>query len=127
MILLDFVLIQSYRKFPVRYHSLLTPWTSDTGKPFLSVTGHYIDALPEAPQQWQLYGNQLTFTPFQGHNIGANIGKILVQTVDYYGIYDKSDWFTGDNVSSNDMGLKAFGHTVDPKKQRWDPVTCCIW
>jgi len=64
-------------------------WTSLTGDPFLSVTAHYIDAPADKPQEWALKTEQLAFTPIEGNHSGANIGKILIETIDNYGIRDK--------------------------------------
>jgi len=64
-------------------------WTSKTGDPFLSVTGHYIMASPDQPHEWELKYQQLAFTPFEGHHSGSNMSTILVRTVDHYGIREK--------------------------------------
>ena len=64
-------------------------WTSGNGKPYLSVTGHYIDSLPEHPHEWTLRTEKLAFAPFKGNHSGLNMSKILVQTIDCYGIHDK--------------------------------------
>lgn len=57
-------------------------WTSDAGNPFLSITGHYINAPIDAPHKWELQCEQLSFTPIEGSHSGHNIGNILVQVVD---------------------------------------------
>jgi hypothetical protein len=113
-------------------------WTSLAGDPFLSVTAHYIDAMDNNPQKWDLKTEQLAFTPIRGDHSGANIAKILVDTIDRFGIRAKVQfnsyisspthkikvgWMTSDNATNNDTALKALGKVIDPKKARWDPVS----
>ncbi|KAH7903283.1 hypothetical protein BJ138DRAFT_964298, partial [Hygrophoropsis aurantiaca] len=50
-------------------------WTSDNGDPYLSMTGHYIDAPAKAPQDWELKCDQLTFTPIEGNHSGSNLSN----------------------------------------------------
>ncbi|OJA11406.1 hypothetical protein AZE42_13443 [Rhizopogon vesiculosus] len=59
-------------------------WTSDPGNPFLSVTGHYIHAPPEQPNNWKLKAEQLAFTPMEGRHSGANMASLLMRTIDHY-------------------------------------------
>jgi hypothetical protein len=68
-------------------------WTSGPGDPFLSVTGHYINAPADKPQDWELKCEQLAFTPIEGNHSGANMANILVRTVDRYGIRNKVSVF----------------------------------
>lgn len=64
-------------------------WTSDSGHPYLSVTGHYITAPASNPQEWELRSDQLAFTLLEGHHSGANIAQVLFQIIDKYGIQNK--------------------------------------
>jgi hypothetical protein len=65
-------------------------WTSGSGDPYLSVTGHYITAPKvEFPHDWELKSEQLGFTPIEGNHSGANISGILVRVVDRYDIRHK--------------------------------------
>ena len=64
-------------------------WTSDSGHPYLSVTGHYIANRKGKPEEWELKSNQLAFTHLEGRHSGANISKVLVRTIDCYGIWQK--------------------------------------
>ena len=41
-------------------------WTSEPGDPYLSVTGHYIDAPADAPKDWELKTEQLAFKCIEG-------------------------------------------------------------
>jgi hypothetical protein len=61
-------------------------WTSLIGDPFLSVTAHYIDAPVDKPQEWELKTEQLAFKYIEGNHSGANIGRILIEVIDEYGI-----------------------------------------
>lgn len=64
-------------------------WTSLTGDPFLSVTAHYIDSPADNPHLWELKSEQLAFKPIEGNHSGANIGRILIEVIDNYGIRKK--------------------------------------
>jgi hypothetical protein len=64
-------------------------WTSLNGDPFLGVTGHYIISSPENPHQWDLKTVQLTFAPIVGNHSGENIAKILLETIDAFGLRSK--------------------------------------
>jgi hypothetical protein len=64
-------------------------WTSLVGDPFLSVTAHYIDAMDDNPQNWELKTEQLAFTPIRGDHSGANIANILVDTINRFEIRAK--------------------------------------
>ncbi|KAG1790259.1 uncharacterized protein HD556DRAFT_1191152, partial [Suillus plorans] len=56
---------------------------------FLSVTVHYIDSPVGKPHEWKLKVEQLAFTTINGNHSGSNIGRILIQTIDDYGIHNK--------------------------------------
>jgi hypothetical protein len=64
-------------------------WTSETRDLYLSVTGHYISAPKERPQDWELKSKQLVFAPFEGNHSGANMANVLIRTVKHYGIHNK--------------------------------------
>jgi hypothetical protein len=83
------ILIYLLQNIPGQVLFTFDTWTSKTGDPFLSITGHYIAAPKDMPNEWELKSQQLAYTPFEGHHSGANIANILVRTVDRYGIRDK--------------------------------------
>lgn len=64
-------------------------WTSPTGDPFMSVTGHYIDAAPHNPQLWDLKTEQLAVMPIEGNHSGANIANHLIEVIDKYDLRTK--------------------------------------
>lgn len=61
-------------------------WTSKTGDPSLSVTGHYMTEPGDKPNEWKLNTQQLEFIRFEMHHSGVNMSNILVHTVDRYDI-----------------------------------------
>ena len=83
-----FILVQLVpRKVSFTFDS----WTSPSGDPYLSVTGHYITAHKVGyPHEWESKSDQLGFTPIKGNHSGANIGGILVHIVDRYNIRHKA-------------------------------------
>jgi hypothetical protein len=62
-------------------------WTSQVGDPYLSVTGHFIHGTAGAG--WKLHSEQLAFTPLPGRHSGANIGNVIMRTVERYGLREK--------------------------------------
>lgn len=97
-------------------------WTSEPGDPFLSITAHYIDSPTDTPQEWELKTEQLAFTPINGNHSGANIGRILIETIDKYGIRTKVGWFTADNATNNDTAIATVAADIDPTGKQWNAV-----
>jgi hypothetical protein len=64
-------------------------WTLDPGDPYISITGHYIDAPMDKPHDWELKMEQLAFKNVKGQHTGKNIADILVETIDHYSICGK--------------------------------------
>jgi hypothetical protein len=67
-------------------------WTSAAGDPYCLMTGHYIFAPADKPQEWKLKAEQLAFKHIKGNHSGANISKILVNTLDHYKLHKKVDF-----------------------------------
>jgi hypothetical protein len=59
-------------------------WTTKSGKCFMSITGHWIGASIECPNEWQLHSAQLGFAEVDGHHSGANLAQIVVRVIDRY-------------------------------------------
>jgi hypothetical protein len=68
-------------------------WSSPAGDPFLSVTGHYINAPKDAPNDWALQNDQLAFKPLLGRHTGRNIGGVMMDVIDEYGLPREKVWF----------------------------------
>jgi hypothetical protein len=64
-------------------------WTDKEGLNFMSVTGHYIDAPKDSPQDWELHSVQLGLPRVEGRHTGNNLAQILVRVIDQYGMRDK--------------------------------------
>lgn len=94
-------------------------WTSEPGVPFLSVTAHYIDSPAGKPHEWELKTEQLAFTIINGNHSGSNIGRILIQTINNYGIRTKVGWFTADNATNNDTAIQTVALAIDPSGKKW--------
>ena len=102
------------------------------------MTGHYISAPKEHPQDWELKSEQLSFMHIEGNHSRANLGGILVQTIDKYGIhakvsvseylvsqiflpiYVKIGWFTADNASNNFSAIREVGRQLKDDFADWD-------
>jgi hypothetical protein len=64
-------------------------WTSQPGDPYLSITGHYIDAPADRPGDWKLVAEQLAFENIEGQHNGKNIALILTCMVNWYDLHGK--------------------------------------
>jgi hypothetical protein len=62
---------------------------SQPGDPYLSITGHYIDAPADRPNDWELKMEQLSFEEIKGRHTGKNMAEVLSRTVDQYQIHGK--------------------------------------
>jgi hypothetical protein len=62
---------------------------SSLGNPYLSITGHYIDAPADRPGDWELKSEQLVFMTIEGHHTGKNMVQIIMCTVDCYNLHGK--------------------------------------
>jgi hypothetical protein len=67
----------------------------------MSVMGHYIYSPLDKPNDWELREEQLTFTPIDGQHNAINQLKILIKTIDCYGLQGKVGWFTADGAAVN--------------------------
>ncbi|KAG1805825.1 uncharacterized protein BJ212DRAFT_1486171 [Suillus subaureus] len=94
-------------------------WWCEPGDPFLSITAHYIGSLIETPQEWELRMEQLAFTPINGNHSGANIRRILIETIDKH---MKVGWFTADNTTNNDTAIATVAADIDPSGEKWSAV-----
>ena len=84
-------------------------WMSLVRDPFIGVTAHYISAPNDNPQKWELKSEQLAFTPLVGDHSGANIGSILIETLDTYGIHEKVTYTHAHIVCHTDYSYRPAG------------------
>ena len=100
------------------------------------MTGHYITGTKESPQDWKLKSEQLGFTHIEGNHSGANLGGILMWTIDRYGIRQKVriltlffghlllpsntkvGWFT---ASNNFSAIREVPRQLKDDLIDWDP------
>jgi hypothetical protein len=102
-------------------------WTSEPGVPFLSVTAHYIDSPAGEPQTWELKTEQLAFTIINDNHSRSNIGRILIKSINNYGICTKVRWFTADNATNNDMAIQTVALAIDPSGKKWIAGEHRVW
>jgi hypothetical protein len=117
-------------------------WTSDAQDPYLSVTGHYITASEDRPQDWELKLEQLAFMHFEGNHSGVNMVNVLIHTIDCYNLHNKVcinfhyvifhlmlllqvGWFTADNASNNGVALRELKLLLIDLL--FDAKQCYIW
>ena len=87
------------QNIPGKVSFTFNAWTSDPGDPYLSITGHYINAPTDRPGDWVLKSEQLAFDMIKGHHTGKNIAQILVRRVDRYNLRGKASQFFYVNVN----------------------------
>ncbi|THG95548.1 hypothetical protein EW026_g6127 [Hermanssonia centrifuga] len=64
-------------------------WTSKSYDPYLAVTAHYIDSMPDKPAEWVLQSQVIGFTVIEGDHSGANTAAVIICMLDRYGLLDK--------------------------------------
>ena len=77
------------KDLPCKVSFTFDAWTSQPGDPYLSITGHYIDAPADNPKDWQLKTEQLAFEEIKGRHTGKNMAEVLSRTMDWYQIHGK--------------------------------------
>ncbi|KAG2758102.1 hypothetical protein P692DRAFT_20694331, partial [Suillus brevipes Sb2] len=70
----------------------------------------------------ELRTEQLAFTLIHGNHSGTNIRRILIETIDKYGIHTKVGWFTADNATNNDTAIATVAADIDPTGEKWSAV-----
>lgn len=96
---ISILVLYTIQDIPGKVSFTFDAWTSDPGDPFLSITGHYIDAPADQTGDWVLKSEQLAFNTIEGRHTGKNISQILVRTVDCYNLRGKASRFS--YVSAN--------------------------
>jgi hypothetical protein len=104
---------EKLKVLPCKVSFTFDAWTSQPGDPYLSVTGHYIDAPINRPNDWVLKTEQLAFETIEGRHTGKNISLILEHTVDRYVLKGKVGWFTADGAAVNGTTIREFGNGIN--------------
>jgi len=92
---------EKLKNLPCKVSLTFEAWTSKPGDPYLSITGHYIDAPADCPNDWVLKTEQLSFEEIKGRHTGKNMAEILSCTVDRYQIHGKVSHFNHSNLHSS--------------------------
>jgi hypothetical protein len=97
-------------------------FTFDTGTscafhPYLTVTGHWIDA------NWNLHEQVLAFRELIGDHSGDNTGALLIDILNDFGLVnpDKLGWGTADGSTVCDKAITVLARSVDPTLKNWVP------
>lgn len=64
-------------------------YTSRASDPYLAITAHYIDALPDSPSSWRLTSDVLAFEHVPGAHTGVNLASVIKDVVDRFGFRSK--------------------------------------
>ena len=105
----------------------------------MSITGHYIDAPNDQPNNWKLKTEQLAFDTIEGRHTGKNIASILTCTVKRYELNGKVrgsslitssmlanaqklpqvGWITADGAAVNGTTIREFEQKIDIANDGW--------
>jgi hypothetical protein len=77
------------KNVPSKVFFTFDAWTSVPGDPYLSLTAHYIDALADHPNAWELKCDQLIFQEIDRRHTGKNMGEILGRALSRYDLHGK--------------------------------------
>ena len=73
---------------------------------FEGITAHWID------DEWKLRQTLLDFMEFQSPHMGANMAKLVSNTLVFYGLTDKLFCIMMDNASNNDTMACELSETL---------------
>ena len=80
---------EKLKNLPCKVSFTYDAWTSQPGDPYLSITGHYINAPPSQPDDWELKTERLAFEEIKGHHTGKSMAEIISHTVEHYELQGK--------------------------------------
>lgn len=83
-------------------------WTSPHQKPFMAITGYFIDT------NWKYKEVLLGFPSIPGSHSGMELGKVVISVLKKFGLTSRILGITTDNASNNNT---MFGHLTDTLKE----------
>jgi hypothetical protein len=109
------LLAEKFKLLDSRVSFTFDAGTSRAFDPYLTVTGHWIDA------DWHLHEQVLAFREIIGDHSGENIGALLVEILREYGLVnpDNLGWGTSDGSTVCDKAMRVLAVSVDPTSERW--------
>ena len=128
---------EKFKVLPCKISFTFDASTSERGDPYLSITGHYIDAPVDRPNEWELKSEQLAFQEIEGRHTGKNIAQILSRSIEWYGIWhgkvscikiyytlftdysSQVGWMTSDGASVNRTTIREFGRLLTDADGDW--------
>lgn len=82
-------------------------WSSDSRRPYLAVTAHWIQAMnPETQSNLQMRSGLLAFHRIRGRHTGQSLARTLLYLLDRAGVTVKTGHFTLDNADNNITMMK---------------------
>jgi hypothetical protein len=109
------LLAEKFRLLDSKVSFTFDAGTSRAFDPYLTVTGHWIDA------NWNLHEQVLAFREITGDHSGENTGALLIEILGEYGLVntDKLGWGTADGSTVCDKAIAVLAKCVDPTRQIW--------
>lgn len=74
-------------------------WTSPNNYSFIAIVGYFID------KSWRLREVLLGFEQLVGPHAGRNIGEVILEVLEKYGVRDRINAITTDNASNNSTAV----------------------
>ncbi|KAF5338265.1 hypothetical protein D9611_014619 [Ephemerocybe angulata] len=91
-------------------------WSTKNRRSFTALGLQYIDEVEG--NDWVLKNLLLAFEPSVGRHTGKAIGRELVTTIRQYHFEDKIGWTVGDNLQSNDVGVRYMCKKINEHRSR---------
>jgi hypothetical protein len=109
------LLTEKFKTLDSRVSFTFDAGTSRASDPYLTVTGHWIDA------NWNIHEQVLAFQEIVGNHSGENTGALLIEILGRYGLVDpnKLGWGTADGSTVCDKAIAVLAKRVDPTRQQW--------
>lgn len=109
------LLAEKFKILDTRVSFTFDAGTSRAFDPYLTVTGHWIDA------DWNLQEQVLAFREIVGNHSGANTGALLIEILGEYGLVDpdRLGWGTADGSTVCDKAIAVLAKSVDPTGKLW--------
>jgi hypothetical protein len=81
-------------------------WSSDTWKPYLAVTAHWIAGNSETLSDLNMKSVFITFHHIQGNHTGESLAHTILYLLDRAGVTVKTGYFTANNAKNNIIMMK---------------------
>ncbi|PPR02389.1 hypothetical protein CVT24_002051 [Panaeolus cyanescens] len=103
---LDKLDVERIAKIDSRITLIGDGWSAKSRRPYTGIGIQYISSDKSNEAIWNLESSLLVFESSAGRHTGKAIGRELVRTVRTFNFESKFGFFVGDNLQSNDVGVR---------------------